>query len=139
MGILTQKGELGMEIINITKNVALAKQVVIADKPYTRLKGLLGKKNLPSETAMLLMPCNCIHSCFMRFAFDAVFLGESGQVVHIRKGVKPFTVTPIIKAAKAVLEVPSGTINLTNTEVGDILVSKGGVILKNLKKGDDRI
>ena len=55
-----------------------------------RLKGLMGRKRLPSGEGMLILKCNAIHTCFMRFPIDATFLDRDDNVVKVVRNIRPW-------------------------------------------------
>jgi hypothetical protein len=110
-----------MEIRNISKDTLLAEKCAIADNFTTRLLGLMGKKNLPSGHGLLITPCNSIHMFFMSFPLDIVFIDKSNTVIYTRESIKPWRVSKIVKRACSVIELPSGSIRQSGTEVGDRL------------------
>jgi hypothetical protein len=57
---------------------------------WQRLRGLIGRKNLPPSEGMLILKCNAIHTCFMRFAIDATFLDKHDQVVKVVRNIRPW-------------------------------------------------
>lgn len=57
---------------------------------FQRAKGLLGRRGLEKGTGMLILKCNCIHTCFMRFPIDAVFLDANGEIVKTVRGIRPW-------------------------------------------------
>lgn len=57
---------------------------------WQRLKGLMGRKSLPPGEGMLILRCNAIHTCFMRFAIDATFLDKHDQVVKVVRNIRPW-------------------------------------------------
>ena len=73
-----------------------------------RAKGLIGTKDLPADEGMLIEKCNAIHTFFMSFPIDAVFLDASDRVVKVVRGIKPWR--PLVWGgwrAKKVLELKS--------------------------------
>jgi uncharacterized protein len=102
----------------------IAHTLTLANNMWLRLLGLMGKANLPEGHALWITPCSSVHSCFMRFAFDAVFVDKAGRIVHIETAMAPWRVSPIVKGAKAVIELPQGTIATQNLKPGDLLVLK---------------
>lgn len=62
----------------------------VAETFAERARGLIGRRGLPSGAGMLITKCNCIHTCFMRFPIDAVFLDGSGAVVKTVRGIRPW-------------------------------------------------
>lgn len=110
-----------MEIYNTTRQVVLAKEVQVAFSFWSRLKGLLGKRELPVGQGLLLKPCNAVHSYFMSFSIDVIFLDEEMAIVHIIEGMPPFRLSPVIREASSVLELPAGVTRLSGSRVGDRL------------------
>jgi len=111
-----------MRIINKTNNSVLAENVIIADTPFTRMKGLLGKKKFSKGQALILNPCNSIHMFFMRFPIDVLFLDKNNRIVKAISSIRPFCLTAIYFKAKFAVELPVGTTLATNTQAGDCLL-----------------
>lgn len=61
----------------------------IADTPWARMRGLLGRNGLPSGEGLLISPCNAIHTLGMRFAIDVRFYDRQGRLVRESLGVPP--------------------------------------------------
>lgn len=101
----------------------LASRCRIADRFFSRLHGLMGKKNLARGEALLIYPCNMVHSLGMRFTIDVVFLDAKFTVVHLLLGLKPNRIGPLVKGARCALELPAGTIP-GNLQIGDVLICK---------------
>lgn len=116
--ILTKK------IINTTKNTTLAETAEIANTPLKRLIGLLGRKGLETDQGLIIMPCNSIHTFFMRFAIDVVFLDKNMQVVAISQALPPTRLFFAPLRSRLVIELPRGTIKRTNTQLKDIISIK---------------
>jgi uncharacterized membrane protein (UPF0127 family) len=86
---------------------------------WTRFMGLMGKDSLPAGGGLIIRPCNSIHSFFMRFVFDAVFVGGDAQVVHVVHEMKRRRGTKLVRGAKCVIELPAGVLRATETGIGD--------------------
>lgn len=82
----------------------------LADSFWERLRGLLGTKQLPDNTGLLLMRCNSIHMFFMRYALDIVYVDRNFQIVKLVHNIKPWQISGCWKAAHTI-EVPVGTIS----------------------------
>lgn len=106
---------------NATRNVVLSDRTRIADTMVTRFVGLLSSKGLGAGEGLWIEPCNSIHTWFMRFTIDALFLDKQGNVVKIASRMKPWKLTKIAFKARGVLELPEGTIEKTGTQVGDLV------------------
>ena len=81
------------------------------------MRGLLGRKELPSGEGILLRPAGSVHTFFMRFAIDVVFLSRDGEVLKVADRVPPWR-TAAAKGAKAVVELPAGEAGRRGIRVG---------------------
>lgn len=68
----------------------LVGHVEIADSPLERVRGLLGRASLPPGHAMAFDRCSLLHTCFMRFPVDILFLDRDLRVLALRRAVPPF-------------------------------------------------
>lgn len=100
----------------------VCERCVLADTALMRMKGLLGRRDLPSGEGILLKPASSVHMAFMRFAIDAVFLDRELRVVKVAAGLKPWRMAGS-RGAKAVLEIPAGEAARRGLSVGDRLVA----------------
>jgi hypothetical protein len=80
---------------------------VVASKPWTRMRGLLGRASLDADEGMLFRRTGSIHMMFMRFAIDAVFCDRDLVVVHVARGLQPWR-TASKRGAKVVIELAAG-------------------------------
>lgn len=110
-----------MRLINQTKNTVLAEDVFIAGTPFKRIKGLLGKKIFLPNQAIILEPCNSVHTFFMHFAIDILFVDKDYKVVKVLSGLAPNRITPIYWHSSRVIELPAGRLSLTSTQAKDQL------------------
>jgi uncharacterized protein len=106
---------------NASKQQCLASQVRMADKFWSRLKGLLGTTSLPAGQAVCLEGCRCIHMIGMLYAIDALFVDEAGKVVGLVNAIKPWRISAYFSKAVRCLELPAGTIAATRTVLGDVI------------------
>lgn len=81
--------------------------VQVADSFGTRLKGLMFKKNLPEKSGLLIRNCSSIHTCFMRFPIDVLYLDKDYELLHAET-VPPWRVGTIVPHTRHVLELPQG-------------------------------
>lgn len=89
-------------------NRTLADPCFLAERFWERLMGLMGRAALAPGTGLLLRPCNSIHTFFMKFAIDALYLDSEGKVLAVRRALKPWRMTFPVARARQVLELPSG-------------------------------
>ena len=92
----------------------------LADHPLARLRGLLGRDGLDSGEGLLLKPASSIHTFFMRFPIDVVFLDRALVVLGIHDTIDPWR-TASQRGAKIVLELPAGESSRQGLAVGDQL------------------
>lgn len=110
-----------MPVINLTKKTWLATKVRKADNFVTRLVGLLKRTRLGPEEALWLMPSKGVHTIGMKFPIDVVFMDRQHRVLGLVSGMLPYRISGIRLRGYSVLELPSGMIRKSNTEVGDHL------------------
>lgn len=111
-----------MKIINQTKNTILAEDALKADNFFTRIKGLLGRRDLKKGEALILQPCDSIHTFFMKFPIDILFVDKTNRIIKVIPSLRPFRVTPIYFRANLAVELPEGTIQSTFTKEEDIIL-----------------
>jgi uncharacterized protein len=100
----------------------VCERCVLADTALTRMRGLLGRRSLPSGEGILLKPASSVHMAFMRFPIDAVFLDRELRIVKIADDLRPWRAAGS-RGAKAVLEIPAGEAGRRGVRVGDRLVA----------------
>ena len=62
----------------------------------------------PADAGLLLVPCNSVHTCFVRFPVDVVFLDGHGCVLAVRRNLRPWRLAFGPRKTHAVLEVLAG-------------------------------
>ena len=108
------------KVVNDSKGKVLLEQAEIADTFWRRLSGLMFRKSLPEGKGLIFYNANSIHTCFMRFSLDIVFLDKDGRVVRIKREMKPWRATICLKAFTAI-EFPSCYSYTEDLESGDFL------------------
>jgi uncharacterized membrane protein (UPF0127 family) len=83
-----------------------------------RFLGLMFRKQMPEDHALLLVPCNAIHTFSMRFPIDVVYIGADGVIVKIEEAVKPGKLCKKVADAKCVLELCAHAANKMGLTVG---------------------
>jgi len=99
----------------------VASAVAMAETPWQRFVGLMGKRELAANAGLCLRPCSSIHMFFMRIAVDAVFVDKDGVVVRLYPSLRPWRVTRVVRKAKACIELPAGTLASAGVHLGDRL------------------
>ena len=92
----------------------------VADRPLARMRGLMGRAGLDSGQGILLSPAPSIHTFFMRFAIDALFLDAELRVLRIVPGLRPWRAASC-RGARVVVELPAGEAKRRGVSVGDHL------------------
>jgi uncharacterized membrane protein (UPF0127 family) len=108
-------------VVNQTRGSILADQAHRASGFFQRLVGLMGQPALQGGHGLHLLPCNGIHTFFMRAHIDAVFLDNGGVVKKGYRALPPWRLTAVYADVRSVLELPAGTLDATGTQVGDSL------------------
>ena len=110
-----------MRIRNKTKETIIVENAIMGDTFWRRLIGLMGKAELEDNSGIILTPCNSVHTMFMRFPIDVIFLNNKLEVLLIKQNLRPWSISPIVAGAKYVLEVNVGKTLESRTEVGDTI------------------
>lgn len=110
-----------MRIVNTTRGTVMCRQARLAASFLDRLRGLMFRSALAPEDGVLLVPEWSIHTFFMRFPIDVVFLDRNNVVLSTHVSVPPNRLGPAHRGAHKVLELPAGVIEQTGTTVGDQL------------------
>jgi uncharacterized membrane protein (UPF0127 family) len=93
----------------------------MAESPTTRMAGLLGRSGLEPGTGLILDPCRMIHTAFMRFSLDVVFIDRQLHVTRAARDVRPFRLAWGGWAAHYTLELGAGALTTTPVEPGQRL------------------
>jgi uncharacterized membrane protein (UPF0127 family) len=98
-------------------------QVTVANTFWSRFKGLMGQKSLPSDGGLLLKNCSSIHCFFMKMTIDVIYLDKYNKVVF-KETVKPWHIgKQYVKHAKHVLEVPENA--SLDIAIGEVMTFGG--------------
>lgn len=99
----------------------LAERVVLANTFLTRLRGLIARSRLAPTEALWLRPCNGVHTWWMHYAIDVIFLDRELRIVKLVENMRPFRLTTPHREARSVLEMSAHTISRAQIKVGDQL------------------
>lgn len=105
---------------NKTRNTVLADCAEVADTSAKRRTGLLKHDHLDPGQGLWIAPCESVHSFFMKFAIDLVYLDRKHKVRKVRHRMVPWRVSACL-TAHSILELPAGTVEATGTQPGDQL------------------
>lgn len=98
------------------KNKILSNDILIADSFVDRLIGLMFKSKLVGAEGLLIDPCRSIHTCFMKYNLDIVFISSEKKIVKIIRNLKPWRMTWIYFSASMTLELPAGKLPMDVVE-----------------------
>jgi uncharacterized protein len=109
-----------MHVANLTRNTVIATSVEVADSAPKRSKGLLGRKGLDPGTGLWIVPCEAVHTFWMQFPIDLIYLDRDLRIRKLRSGVPPWRLSGCL-VAHSVLELAPGAIRDSQTQTGDKL------------------
>ncbi|UOF91309.1 DUF192 domain-containing protein [Fodinisporobacter ferrooxydans] len=92
-----------------SQTIQISYKLVVSRTFLSRLRGLMFRRSFINE-AMLLSPCNSIHTFFMLFPIDVLFLDRSMRIVHLCESLQPWRIILPVPSAYTTLELPAGTI-----------------------------
>jgi uncharacterized membrane protein (UPF0127 family) len=107
-----------MRVVNLTRQTELGSAVEVADSGPRRSKGLLGRKGLEPGGGLWIVPCEAVHTFWMQFPIDLIYLDRTLRIRKLKSNVSPWRLSGCL-SAHSVLELPSGTIRGSQTQVGD--------------------
>ncbi|MGA3263033.1 MAG: DUF192 domain-containing protein [Terracidiphilus sp.] len=112
--------ETRLRVLNLTRHTVLATCMEVADSGSKRSKGLLGRASLSPGEGLWIIPCESVHTFFMQFPIDLVYLDRGNRIRKLRSEVPPWRVSACL-SAHSVLELVAGTIRNSQTQPGDQL------------------
>lgn len=98
---------MALRLVDRESGRVVAERVSVANSWFSRLRGLMFRRELPAGEALLLVPCDSVHTHWMRFAIDVAMLDEKGRVVEVHEDVAPWRFVQPAKKSHAVLEFPA--------------------------------
>jgi len=113
-----------MNIYNSSQNNLIADSVKVAENFFTRSIGLLSRKSISNNEALIIKPCGSIHTFFMRFDIDVLFVNKKNEIIALYENVKPFRILPIHLTSSYVIELAAGSISDKNISKGDLISIK---------------
>ena len=112
-------------LVNLTRGTVVAAQVEGAFDSASRKHGLLGRNGLEAERALVIAPCSGVHTFFLRFPIDVLFVGRDGRIRKAKRSVVPWRIA-LALGAFAVVEGGPGMIERSGTRPGDQLGFRDG-------------
>ena len=106
---------------NQTRKTVLAQAADVADSSAKRRTGLLKHERLAPGEGLWIVPCESVHTFFMKFPIDLVYIDKARKVRKVRHAVPPWRLSACL-SAHSILELPAGTAEQTGTQAGDELL-----------------
>lgn len=137
-------------LLNSNTGKYLAGYPFYAGNPLIRLTGMIGRRFVCGKfDALIFERCSSVHTCFMRFPLDLVFIDRENKVVSVHRRVRPWKFVFGGKGAVTVIELPPGAIDFSGTEKGHIVkfhstttdkgiekISSGAILLSDSNYGN---
>ena len=98
---------MSYRIVNERTGETIAASAWEAHWPWTRMLGLLGRSGLARDRAIIFRHASSIHTVFMRFSLDVIYLDRDGKVIQTVRSLKPFQFSAA-KGAHVVIEMQAG-------------------------------
>ncbi len=121
---LLRSGGSSLALTNTRHQRVVARTLLTAFDSKSRRTGLLGRDSLPEGHALIIAPSQAIHTFSMRFSIDVAFVAKDGLVLKVRHAVPPRRIAVSLRAF-AVIELPAGALEASDTKPGDRLQVEG--------------
>lgn len=109
-----------VRILNVTRSTQIANRAEVAGSGVKRSKGLLGRTGLAPGEGMWIIPCEAVHTFFMQFPLDLIYLDKKHCIKKVKTNVRPWRVSACL-SAHSILELPVGTIRESHSQPGDLV------------------
>jgi uncharacterized membrane protein (UPF0127 family) len=106
-------------VTNTTRGTTVGDNIELADTSWKRMFGLLGRRGLDAGGGLWIKPSSGVHTVGMAFKIDVIGLDRDLKIIKLWRCLPPLRVTSVSMRLRSVLELPSGTISQTETQVGD--------------------
>jgi uncharacterized protein len=110
-----------LRIVNVTRGTVVAREAEQARSFWARLRGLMFRAELPEGGGLVIEPNGSIHTFWMRFPIDVVFVDRADRVVGLVHAMPPNRPYAGARQAHRTVELPAGSIAASATEIGDLL------------------
>ncbi|WP_409252346.1 DUF192 domain-containing protein [Bacillus sp. SCS-153A] len=110
-----------MKVVNLSNEQVIVEHLMEAHNFFKRLRGLMFTARLDSGKGLHIKPCRSIHTFFMNYPIDVLYVNDHNIIVAIEESVAPGKVGKLYADASSVVELPAGTVKETGTEVGNSL------------------
>ncbi|MBF0265286.1 MAG: DUF192 domain-containing protein [Gammaproteobacteria bacterium] len=111
---------LSTQLIDFTTKHMILDSLFVTESSLERMQGLLGKKKLTHSDGLLILPCNSVHTFFMKYSIDVVYLNKLGEILKIVPSLKPWRLSFCLRAAST-LELTKDAAASLNLHIGQKL------------------
>jgi hypothetical protein len=115
---LIKSPDAPLTLRNERTGAVVASRLEPAFERTTRNRGLLGRTGLSDGHALVIAPCNGVHTFFMKFTIDAFFVARDGTVRKVARGLRPWRVA-LSPRSFAVIEMADGAAERADVRAGD--------------------
>jgi uncharacterized protein len=105
--------------LNVSKETVIVSDLKEATGFFQRFIGLMGRARLENNEGLWMARCSAIHTFWMKFPIDVVFLDKNFIVIKTVNGLRPFRPMVSCRYAEGILELPEGTIERAQVQIGD--------------------
>jgi uncharacterized protein len=112
--------DVWLRAFNVNRQRFIAERLEVADTSAKRNKGLLGRAGLDAGTGLWISPCESVHTFFMQFPIDLVYLDRKHCIRKVRSNVGAWRMS-ICLSAHSIIELPAGVILETGSQPGDVI------------------
>ncbi len=117
-----------IRVDNLSNQLTLVTAGRVADNHWARLRGLMGSKRMAPGEGLIITSCKSVHTHFMRFPIDVLYVNEAKEVVGIDQNLSPWRFGRFHRGVRFVIELPAGTVRATGTQLEDQLQLHGYTI-----------
>lgn len=110
-----------VKITNKTRGTTVIAGALMTEDFIDRFMGLMFKRPSFEPSALVIDRCEAVHTFFMRFNIDLVFLDREGVVLRFIRELKPFRISPILTGAYYVIEMVAGRLDPEAFSIGDVI------------------
>lgn len=111
-----------MKILIKRNGIIVADTIERAGSLSSQLKGLIGRRKFENGSAMIFPGCKQVHTFFMQFPIDILFINKDRKVIKIIENLDPGKITGYVKDSSDIIELPSHTVFDCRIVIGDELV-----------------
>jgi len=114
-----------MKIVDLSNGKLIASGASIAHSLLSRLVGVIGMREMPAGSAIIIPHCRQVHTMFVRFCIDVLFVDKYHRVIGVQECMLPFSVSGYHRKSDYVIELPGGTVHTLGIQLCDDIQVEG--------------